>query len=98
MAFISENAFTKNLLGWRAPFLLLFPYSEAGDIADPGDEIFRVLISAVSAVPVQPAIHFLVAVLQAYSQIGDDCNGGVVVTSAVSDPPVFCAAYIILAD
>jgi hypothetical protein len=36
--------------------------AETGDIADPSDKIFRILIRAMTAVPVQPGIHILVPV------------------------------------
>ena len=38
---------------------------KTGDVSDPGDEIFGIIICAVSAVPVKPGIHIFVPLLQA---------------------------------
>ena len=35
-------------------------FGETGNIADPGDEIFRILISSMSCIPVKKSIHILV--------------------------------------
>jgi hypothetical protein len=35
-------------------------FRETGNIADPGDQSFRIIIRAVSPVPENPGIHFLV--------------------------------------
>jgi len=35
----------------------------AGDLSDPGDKIFRVVICAVSCVPIKPGIHSTIQTL-----------------------------------
>ena len=73
---------------------------ETGDFADPGDEIFRILIRAVCAVPVQPGIHILVPVLQAYGQVSEvtsiSLSTGIECRHLISPYVEFCKAHAVI--